>query len=163
MIRIAFIIALSFLANGLFSQDIPAKLNNTKTDKHINITGTDVWIIPPTKFILSPGTTSLKKDDLNSIQVMLGENFDKATAEMTIARFEKENTVVNEYKYFKLNGYNVKFFWLQDEAFHKNFILCWGNSESSILIMAKYDAKDKKAEKEVRKAILGVVTEKVAK
>ena len=161
MKRVLFLSAFVILVNTISSQDIPAKLNNIKTDKYVNVLGTDVWMIPPAGYTSAPGAMNLKKDDSNIIQVMLGENFDKASAEMTIARFEKENTVVNEYKYFKLNGYNAKFFWLQDVGSFKNYMLIFGDSNASTLIMAKYNADDKKAEKALRKAILSTLTEKV--
>ncbi len=161
MIRLTTIALLCILSVNLFAQDIPAKLNNSKTDKHVNIPGTDLWIVLPPGFKAVEGSMNFKKDDLNNITVMLGENFDKASSELTIARYERENTVVNEYKYFKLNGDPAKFFWLQDEAMHKNYLICSGNAQASFLILGKYDAKDKKAEKEMRKAILSLAKEKV--
>jgi hypothetical protein len=105
----------SLTACGQASNDkIKSDIKNSKTSKHINITGTRLYIIPPTNFKVATTFIGLQKGDkaIFNIYDLVGGNFYSNAATFSKAEFEKQGVRVFDYRDIKVNGYPAKYIFL---------------------------------------------------
>lgn len=148
----------AFCTSTLVAQE--KEIKNTQTSKHLKIPQTNVLMIPPDGFSVTPNFLGFKKDDGNQILMMGGMNYYTDVSGLSKSRFEKEGAKVFEESNYKINGYHAKFICVQDDSLHKNNLLAFGDSTISLLFFAKYSTKDPKLEKQVKASLLSIIFEK---
>jgi hypothetical protein len=133
------------------SNKINTNIRNSKTDKHINIPGTRLYIIPPPGFTVSQTPAGLKKGNniLISIMDLADGNFYNNAATFTKGGFEQKGAKVSDYQDIKVNGYPAKFAAMEGGAGNKMDILVFGDSSFSTVIMGVYPTLDSSVEKQI--------------
>jgi hypothetical protein len=151
---------LTFIACGQTVND--KVITNVKTDKHINIPGTRLYIIPPDSFKLATSFIGLQKDNNAMIQVMdiVGGNFNSNAATFNKAAFEEKGIKVFDYQEFTINGFSAKYIYMQGKPTVKAYDLVFGDATFSTMIMAYCSADDKKTEAQIKDALLSVTYDK---
>ena len=116
-------------SNNKSSNDI----TTTKTNKHLNIPGTRVFIIPPLGFVTSTKLPAIENGNKAIIQAMdlIGGSFYTNAATFSRKKFELKGLKVLEYKEFKLNKYPAKMVLIQGESQTKMYNLVFGDSTFS--------------------------------
>lgn len=106
--RIKYYISLVFFLfiNNIYSHGN----NNVLSDKHVNISGTKIFIIPPTNFIISDEITGLKKDSYTAISFMDLTDGNYYTNASTFTRNEFESNGINVlgFEELKINNYPAR-------------------------------------------------------
>ncbi|MFI5141407.1 MAG: hypothetical protein ACHQII_03525 [Bacteroidia bacterium] len=140
-------------------------VSNTKTDKHINIPGTRLFIIPPKDFTIATSFIGLKKHDNSEIQIydLVGGNYYTNAATFSKEKFEQKGAKVFEYKENKFNGFPAKYIFMQGDPNAKAISLVFGDTTFSTMIMAIYPSIDDKVGEEIQKAIQTIYYDKSLK
>lgn len=133
----------------------PNDLKNPKTDKHVRVPGTRLYLVSPLGFTYLPGGSVLKRDDYTAIQVMdlPGGNFYSNAATFNKEAFVKQGATVFEYRELKINGYPAKFIGMQSTG-TKGYSLVFGDSSFSTMVMAMYPPGDTAAGRNIKTSLL---------
>ena len=148
------------------SNIIPDNVTNSKTEKHILISGTKLYIIPPKDFNSSKLFIGLSKGQnaVISIVDVEGGNFYVNAKDMSKETFEKMGAKVFEYKEFKLNGFQAKYIHLQgDKPEEKNISLAFGDTTFVTAITCFYLASDSITGDEIKASLLTIFYDKTIK
>src|SRR5574337_737724 len=137
----------------------PNAIKNSKSEKHINIPGTRLFIIPPENFHTATNFTGLQKDASTAIQVydLIGGNYYTNAATFNKESFEAKGAKVFEYKVLSVNGYPGKFIYMQGDNNTKECSLVFGDSTFSTMLMGLYPASDESTGEEIRQAFFSIV------
>jgi len=157
-------IILTVLMSVAFLSCVQAKqkdINNRLTEKHVNIPGTRLYIIPPSGFEIATSFVGLQGSNstLQILDVVEGDFYANA-ATFNKEEFEKMGIKVFEYAEFKVNGFPAKYVHMQGNPGLKTISIVFGNSTFSTMIIAAYASDDKRAEKEIKKAIQTICYDK---
>lgn len=130
-------------------------IENVKTEKHINIPGTRLYIIPPTDFKIATSFLGFQKGDNSAFQVydLVGGNYYTNAATYSKEAFEKKGVKVFDYKELKVNGFPAKYIFMQGDPNTKTIGLVFGDTTFSTLIMAIYPSEDDKTYEQIQNAI----------
>jgi hypothetical protein len=137
-------------------------LETHKTEKHINIPGTRLFIVPPEDFSISDNFIGLIKENISAIQVMDldGGNFYTNSANYTKQGFEKKGIKVLDFKELTINGYPCKYICMQGDTSAKVLGFVFGDTTFSVMVMATYPSKDEIVEKSLEIALQTIYYEK---
>ena len=133
-------------------------IDNVKTDQHINIPGTRLFIVPPPDFKIATSFVGLQKDDnaLGQLQVYdyVGTNYYTNTETFDKGYFENIGLKFFEYKEFKVNDFPAKYvFGAQNDSNNNEISLFFGDSTFLSLIMVLYPSSDTQTGEEIQKSI----------
>jgi len=135
---------------------------NTKTEKHIKIPGTKLFIIPPKGFEISNSFLGLEKGGNSIIQVLekVDGDFYADTEEFTKESFEQLGIKVFEFKEFKINEFPAKYIVMQGEQNIRSINVVFGDSTFSTMIIALYPSSDDKTFDEIQSVINSIYYDK---
>lgn len=134
---------------------INANIENSKTNKHINIPGTRLYIVPPPGFTVSQTPAGLKKGGTSMITVteLTDGNFYSNAASFNKAGFEQRGIKTFDYQEIKVNGYPAKYVSLQGDSSARMYWLVFGDSSFSTMVMGVYQANDEVTGKQILGAL----------
>jgi len=137
-------------------------VHNVKTDKHINIPGTRLYIVPPEGFTIASTFVGLKKDDYSFFQVydLVGGDYYTNAATFSKEKFEKKGAKVFDYKEFNMNGFPAKYIFMQGDPNAYAISLVFGDTTFSTMIMAVFPSTDDKTSEQVQNAIKTIFYDK---
>ena len=137
-------------------------INNVKTDKHINIPGTRLYIIPPAGFKVATSFMGLEKGKSCSLQVfdLVGGDFYTNAATFSKKAFEKLGAKVLDYKEFKINGFPAKYVFMQSTVDVKNINFVFGDNTFSTMVAATFPSIDDKTAEQLQHAIKTIYYDK---
>ncbi|WP_299766218.1 hypothetical protein [uncultured Dokdonia sp.] len=161
-IRLLILFLIASIQTQAQSTENTADITSEKTEKHINIPGTRLFIIPPNGFKLSNSIIGLEKGDNTFIQIydLIGGDFYSNAKTFNKENFESKGVKVYEYKEFKLNEYPSKYALLQGDPTMKAINLVFGDTTFSTMVMALYAPFDNDIEKEIKKSIQSIYYDK---
>ncbi len=163
-ILILFIVLNSF-SSFCQSNSKNENINNFKTNKHINIPGTRLFIIPPAGFKVSNSIVGLQQGEKSVIQFydLDGGNFFSNAKTFSKQEFENKGATVFEYKEFKINNYPAKYIFIQGDKYNKAISLVFGDTSFCDMIMALFPIDDIIVENQIKKALKSVYYDKTFK
>ena len=134
---------------------INPNIQNSKTNQHVNIPGTRLYIIPPASFTLSQAPAGLQKSGNAAITVtdLVGGSFYTNAANFNKAGFDQRGIKTYDYQEIKVNGYPAKYVSLQGDANARMYWLVFGDSSFSAMVMGVYPATDANTGKEILGAL----------
>jgi hypothetical protein len=152
---------ISLVASGQSYDTIHSTINNVKTDRHVNIPGTRLYIIPPPGFIVSKNYLGLQKgNNVIIIYDIVGGNFYSNAATFDRKGFEEKGLRVFNYKQIKVNGYPSKYLFMQGDITASAHSLAFGDSTFCTMIMASYISTDDKTGNDIVKALNSIYYDK---
>lgn len=136
--------------------------SNQKTDKHINIQGTRIFLIPPKNFKLSDNFQGLIKNQSTFIQVIEQQKLSYTVASKNFNKegFEKRKQKVLNFQEFKMNDYNAKFIEIESNSEDNGYGILFGNDDYSVMIFGVYPKNDIETGNEIKTSILTVFYDK---
>lgn len=137
-------------------------IDNVKPDKHINIPGSRLYLVPPAGFKISTSFLGLQKGDNSAIQIydLVGGNYYTNAATFSKEAFEQKGAKVFEYKEFKVNGFPAKYIFMQGDQNAKAISIVFGDTTFSTMIMAIYPSIDDKTGEQIQSAIKTIYYDK---
>lgn len=148
MYKIHFFVALLLLiaCGQTAAIKIDPDIKNTKTDKHINIPGTRLYMIPPPGFNVSSAFIGLQKGENAIINIydLVGGNINTNAATFSQAEFERQGAKVFEFKEISVNNFPAKYIQMQGNPVAKGQSLVFGDTTFTTMIMTSYPANDEK-------------------
>lgn len=142
-----------------------SSINNVKTEKHINIPGTRLYIVPPAGFSIAKSFLGLQKNDNSAFQVydLVGGSYYSNAATFSKSEFEKQGAKVFEYKELKVNQFPAKYIFMQGDPNAKAISIVFGDSTFSTMIMAVYPSLDSKLGEQIQNSIKTIYYDKTLK
>ena len=134
---------------------INPNIQNSKTNKHFNIPGTRLYMIPPASFTISQTPAGLRKGETAGITVtdLVNGNYYTNAASFNKAGFDQRKIKTFDFQEIKVNGYPAKYVALQGDANAQMFWLVFGDSTFSTMVMGVYPAGDLASGKEILSAL----------
>jgi hypothetical protein len=143
---------LSLTACGQTSTiQINENISNTKTNKHINIPGTRLYLIPPPGFKVASTFIGLQKGETSIFNIydLVGGNINTNAATFNKAEFEKQGAKVFDFKEIKVDGFPGKYIHMQGDASAKSYSIVFGDTTFTTMIMTIYPVGDEKTGNEI--------------
>lgn len=140
-------------------------IDNVKTEKHINIPGTRLYIVPPTGFTVATSFFGLQKDDNSGFQIydLVGGNYYTNAATFSKEAFKQKGAKVFDYKEFKVNGFPAKYIFMQGDQNAKAISLVFGDTTFSTMITGIYPSTDDITGDQIQNAIKTIYYDKSLK
>lgn len=159
------LLAFSFLKGLGQTYTEQKNIETTKTEKHILIPGTRLYIVHPPDFKIAGAFTGLQKENDGVLQVydLNGGNYYTNAASFSKEAFEKKGAKVFDYKEFKVNTFPAKYIFMQGEQNRNAISLVFGDSTFSTMIMALYLSKDTKTGEQLQQMIHTIYYDKTTK
>lgn len=152
---------LTLTASGQAIKD--KTINNIKTEKHVNIPGTRLYIVPPSNFKIASNFVGLLKDGSGIIHVYdtLIDNYSNYTTfSLEIEEFKNKGAKVFDFKELTINGFPAKYLYFQGDSSYKGYILDFGDSTFSTMILAAFPTNDDETGKQIYDAIMSFTYDK---
>ncbi|WP_294679929.1 hypothetical protein [uncultured Fluviicola sp.] len=145
---------LTSLAITCFGQQ--TEIINEKTNQHIRIPGTRVFLIPPKGFTIAKGFLGLRKGDDAYIQIfdLVGGSFYSNARSINRENFEAAGMKVYDYSEFQFDNYPAKYIYLRGTNLLNSYQLTFGDSTFSAMMLSAFYPDDKEMEKQVKECIL---------
>jgi hypothetical protein len=139
--------------------------NKIDESKLTNIPGSRILIEMPEGFKLTSGTMGIEKNKNSMVQFfdLIGGNHFNNSNTVSKEIFESKGIKVLENKDLKIDNYDAKYFVLQANENEKSINIVFGDSTFSDMVMAVYNIKDLKTEKDLKKALLSLKYDKKIK
>ena len=133
------------------SDHINETITTTKTNRHVNIPGTRLYMIPPEGFTLSETFIGLQKGENAGFNIydLVGGNYYSNARTFSQAEFEKQGAKVFDYREIKVNGYPAKYIYMQGDQSSKSHALVFGDATFSTMIMGIFPSADEKTGNEM--------------
>jgi hypothetical protein len=134
---------------------IQSEIKTTKTDKHIHVAGSRLFIVPPPGFKPIGTMVGLQKESGAQIIIMdlVGGNFYTNAATTSGEAYEKAGAKVFDYKEITINGFPAKYIYMENAEKMRAYNLVFGDSSFSTMIMAMYPASDAQTGKEILQSL----------
>jgi hypothetical protein len=126
-------------------------IKNTNTDKHVNIPGTRLYIIPPSNFKVASTFIGLQKGETSMFNIydLVGGNINTNAATFSKAEFERQGAKVFDFKEIKVNGFPAKYIHMQGDETAKAYSIVFGDTTFTTMVMTIYPAADEKTGNEI--------------
>lgn len=138
-------------------------IKNLKTDKHLNIPYTHVFIDIHDGYTIPKNQTQIFKDNFTGINIMEidGGNFYTNAAQVTKPNLEKQGFIIDKFIEFQMNG-NPAILYLatSPDNMNKSYQLVTGDSTFSVILMGYTRPDDPKSLKEIKEMMLSFVYDK---
>jgi len=130
-------------------------IKSTKTNRHVNIPGTRLYIIPPPNFTVASTFIGLQKGETSMINIydLVGGNINTNAATFSKAEFERQGAKVFDFKEIKVNGFPAKYIHMQGDATAKAYSIVFGDTTFTTMIMTIYPVADEKTGNEIIKSL----------
>jgi hypothetical protein len=130
---------------------INENISNAKTNKHINIPGTRLYLIPPPGFKVTSTFIGLQKGETSIFNIydLVGGNINTNAATFNKAEFEKQGAKVFDFKEIKVDGFPGKYIHMQGDASAKSYSIVFGDTTFTTMIMTIYPVGDEKTGNEI--------------
>lgn len=138
-------------------------ITTSKTEKHINVGGTRVFLIPPSGFTASDAFQGFQKGENGLIQVMdinEGSYYSNA-ATFSAEEFKKTGATVHSFSRYKINNDSVKRIEMSTPQGERMISMVVGDSTYSVMFNCLWVAGDSAAGKAVRDMLNTVYYDKV--
>ncbi len=137
-------------------------LTTHKTDKHINIPGTRLFIVPSRGFEISKSLIGLQKGDSCMIQIydLIGGDFYSNAKNVSKKAFEEKGLKVLDYYEFQLNGYPAKYCHLQGANNILSHQLIFGDSTFCVMVLGAYPVGQDENGDEIKESIFSIFYDK---
>lgn len=144
---------------------IDPNIRNSKTNKHVNIPGTRLYMIPPAGFTVSQTPAGLQNSGNAAITVtdLVGGNYYTNAANFNKAGFVQRGIKTYDYQEIKVNGYPAKYVSLQGDANARMYWLVFGDTSFSTMVMGVYPEMDAASGKEILSALNTIYYDKELK
>jgi len=163
------LIFLALSAYGQTTKLFPSEIKSKKTNKHVNIPGTKLFIIPPKNFQFMPGEhhnskmTSGAFQNNNKEGIIISVSLegqkqaeiDKGFFELTEKMEAKAKRVFDRGE-TTVDGYAAKYLFAQIDSASKLIIMVFGDTTVLGSLFANYKADNKQTEDEIIKSILSI-------
>lgn len=135
---------------------------NVKTEKHVNIPGTRLYIVPPNGFKIATSFFGLQQGDNSAIQIydLVGGNYYTNAATFSKEAFEQQGAKVFNYEESKFNGFPAKCIFMQGNPNSKTISMVFGDTTFSVMILAIYPSTDDKTGEQIQNAIKSIYYDK---
>lgn len=135
---------------------------NVKSEKHIIIPGTRLYIIPPPDFVPGSSFTGFQKGETALINIydLVGGNFYTNAETFSKTAFENKGAIVFDFKEIKVNGFPGKFIHMQGDPSAKAYAIVFGDTTFSTMIMALYPADDESTGRDILQSLRTVYYDK---
>jgi hypothetical protein len=146
------LLLLSLTACGQIKTNrINNEIKSTKTNKHINIPGTRLYIIPPPNFKVASTFLGLQKGETSMFNIydLVGGNINTNAATFSKAEFESKGAKVFDFKEIKVNGFTAKYIHMQGDATAKAYSIVFGDTTFTTMVMTVYPVTDEKTGNEI--------------
>lgn len=126
-------------------------IKNTKTNKHVNIPGTRLYIIPPPNFKVASTFIGLQKGETSMFNIydLVGGNINTNAATFSKAEFERQGAKVFDFKEIKVNDFPAKYIHMQGDANAKAYSIVFGDTTFTTMVMTIYPVADEKTGNEI--------------
>ena len=126
--------------------------NQVEEAEYTNIPGSRILIDMPEGFKLTSGSMGIENDKNSMVQFfdLIGGNHFNNSKTVSKEIFESKGIKVLENKDLKIDNYDAKYFLLQANENEKTINIVFGDSTFSDMVMALYNSKDFKTEKELK-------------
>lgn len=157
-----FLLLLTCYSFSIAGQTKIQDIKTIKTEKHVNIPGTRLFIIHPPDFKIATAFTGLQKENAATLQVydLVGGNYYTNAASFSKEAFEKKGATVFDYKEIKVNDFPAKCIFMQNNQNRKAISLVFGDTTFSTMIMALYQTSDDKTEQLIQNMINSIYYDK---
>lgn len=137
-------------------------ITTVKSEKHINIPGTRLFMIPPVGFEISKSFIGLQKGDNYLIQIydLDGGNFYSNAKNVSKKAFEDQGMKVLEYSEFQLNGYPVKYLHVKGLNNIMSHQFIFGDSTFSVMALGAYPIGQEENGKKIKESIFTMFYDK---
>lgn len=137
-------------------------ITTEKSEKHINIPGTKLFMIPPIGFEVSKSLIGLQKGDNYLIQIydLDGGNFYSNAKNVSKKAFEDQGMKVLEYSEFQLNGYPVKYIHVKGLNNIMSHQFIFGDSTFSVMAIGAYPIGQEEMGKKIKASIFTMFYDK---
>lgn len=144
---------------------VQQNIQNTKTNKHVLIPGTRLFIVPPPDFTVAKTFIGLQKQEHSGLSIMdiVGGNFYSNAATFSKQEFESKGVRVYDYQEIKVGGYPAKFISMQGDLTVKAYALVFGDSTFSTMIMGFYPVVDETTGKQMLASLNTIFYDKARK
>jgi hypothetical protein len=139
------LLLLWFVACKQASQSgIHSAISNNKTNEHINIPGTRLYMIPPVGAKVGKGFVGLELGEKSAMVVrdLEGGSYADNSTGFSKEGFEQKGLKVLDYKEIKINGYPAKFVAVQQGEELKGYAVLFGDQTFSTMVMTTYPIND---------------------
>jgi hypothetical protein len=136
---------------------------NELSEKHINIPGTKVSLIPPKSFQISNQFVGLQNPTGEfgiNIMDMPGGDFSSNTRNFTVENFKSRGVKVNDFYKLSINGFQAIFAEIEGAPMIKNYSLVFGDSSFSTMINGIAPKYNDEISNEIKTSMLSVVYNK---
>lgn len=139
--------------------------NKVEEAEYTNIPGSRILIDMPEGFKLTSGSMGIENDKNSMVQFfdLIGGNHFNNSKTVSKEIFESKGIKVLENKDLKIDNYDAKYFLLQANENEKTINIVFGDSTFSDMVIALYNSKDFKTEKELKKALFSLKYDKKIK
>lgn len=145
-------------------------INSEKTDLHVNIPGTKLFIIQPSGFKMSnEASASIKEKTASIIAIEFsGISYNNCSElNLTKQNFEEKKIEVLEYKEFFVNEFPAKFAYLKgyvkEKPTAKSYYVVFGDSTFCTAIIGIFNEGDKTSQEQIKSAFESIFYDKTAK
>jgi len=159
---LATLIICTTLSSCVQKNENSKNITTEKSDKHINIPGTRLFLIPPTGFEISKSFIGLQKGDNYLIQIyhLDGGNFYSNAKNVSKKAFEDQGMKVLEYTEFQLNGNPVKYLHVQGLNNIMSHQFIFGDSTFSVMALGAYPIGQEEIGKKIKESIFTMFYDK---
>jgi hypothetical protein len=143
--------------------NIPDVVENRKTDKHLLVSGTRLYLIPSNDIDIENNHIKLSNSSNIKLSVkdIINEDFFRYTASISKEYAEANKVNVILFKQFFIDTYNAKVLIVQKNGSKERaYTLAFGDTTFSLSMFCTYPAYNKKLESEIIKTSLTAVYDK---
>ena len=159
--RGVYILILILVVSCNDSGSFPSIISNKVTEKHKNIEGTRLYIIPPPGYSTAAGYAGIRKSSaVLQVYDQQDGNYYTSTAIYSKDKFEREGSQVEAYKDVTVCGYKGKYLFMKTNTNTCVYTLAFGDSTFSVTVLGIYPEDDAEAAKELKTALLSVAYDK---
>jgi len=145
------LISITACGQTTITTKINEDIKNTRTNKHVNIPGTRLYIIPPPNFKVASTFIGLQKGETSMFNIydLVGGNINTNAATFSKAEFESKGAKVFDFKEIKVNGFPAKYIHMQGDATAKAYSIVFGDTTFTTMVMTIYPVADEKTGNEI--------------
>lgn len=159
------VVGMHLLKDNLSSGDdsISNNVVVSKTDKHIHVPTTKMYIVPPVNFNFITELLRFQKDDKTYFQIVEMQGVDFAKNELNRNNLKSKGAKILAWKEFTLNNIPAKLVKIKADDRNSNLVLSFGDSLSTVMIMGYYQSSDTASENEIQRSCLSIYYDRLEK
>ncbi len=130
-----------------------------RTEQHINIPSTRIFIVPPQGFTLSSAFVGLERGKDGAIQMydMVGGDYYANSRNFSRESFEGRGAVVYDYKEMKVQGFPARYVEMQSGPTSNAISMMFGDGSFSAMVVAVYPNNDSLLASSIKASLRSIV------